>query len=82
MGSLAGAFIASILIGLLQTFSVALNWSVGALLKPLGLAARDGTFLAELLSLTVAQAAPMLPYLIMVLMLIVRPKGLLGTRDT
>jgi branched-chain amino acid transport system permease protein len=82
MGSLAGAFIASILIGLLQTFSVALNWSLGGLLAPLGVAARDGTFLAELLNLTVAQAAPMLPYLIMVLMLIVRPKGLLGTRNT
>ena len=82
MGSLAGAFIASILIGLLQTFSVALNWSLGGLLAPLGVAARDGTLLAELLNLTVAQAAPMLPYLIMVLMLIVRPKGLLGTRNT
>lgn len=82
MGSLAGAFIASLLIGLLQTFSVALNWSLGGLLKPLGVAAADGTFLGELLNLTVAQAAPMLPYLIMVLMLIVRPKGLLGTRDT
>jgi branched-chain amino acid transport system permease protein len=82
MGSLAGAFIASILIGLLQTFSVALNWSLGGLLAPLGVAAPDGTFLAELLNLTVAQAALMLPYLLMVLMLIVRPKGLLGTRDT
>jgi branched-chain amino acid transport system permease protein len=82
MGSLAGAFIASILIGLLQTFSVALNWSLGVLLKPLGVAAADGTFLAEALNLTVAQAAPMLPYLIMVLMLIIRPRGLLGTRET
>jgi branched-chain amino acid transport system permease protein len=34
------------------------------------------------LNLTLAQAAPMLPYLIMVLMLIVRPRGLMGTRET
>jgi branched-chain amino acid transport system permease protein len=82
MGSLAGAFLASLLIGLLQTFSVSLNWSLGALLKPLGVAASDGTFLGEVLNLTLAQAAPMLPYLIMVLMLIVRPRGLMGTRET
>jgi branched-chain amino acid transport system permease protein len=82
MGSLAGAFLASLLIGLLQTFSVSLNWSLGGLLKPLGVAASDGTFLAEVLNLTLAQAAPMLPYLIMVLMLIVRPRGLMGTRET
>jgi branched-chain amino acid transport system permease protein len=82
MGSLAGAFIASILIGLLQTFSITLNWSLGGVLAPLGVAAPGGTFLAEVLNLTLAQAAPMLPYLIMVLMLIVRPRGLMGTRDT
>jgi branched-chain amino acid transport system permease protein len=82
MGSLAGAFVASLLIGLLQTFSVSLNWSLGGLLNPLGVSASDGTFLAEVLNLTLAQAAPMLPYFIMVLMLIVRPRGLLGTRET
>ncbi len=80
MGSLAGAFLASLLIGLLQTFSVALDWSLGGLLAPLGVVAAQGTLLAEVLNLTLAQAAPMLPYLIMVLMLIVRPRGLLGTR--
>ncbi|MFO1361168.1 MAG: branched-chain amino acid ABC transporter permease [Burkholderiales bacterium] len=82
MGSLAGAFLASLLIGLLQTFSVALDWSLGGLLGPLGVAAAEGTLLAEVLNLTLAQAAPMLPYLIMVLMLVVRPRGLLGTRTT
>ncbi len=82
LGSLAGAFIASVLIGLLQTFSVALNWSLAGLLGPLGIAAPADTFLGEVLNLTLAQAAPMLPYLIMVLMLIVRPRGLMGTRET
>jgi branched-chain amino acid transport system permease protein len=81
LGSLAGAFVASLLIGLLQTFSVALNWSLGGLVAPLGIAAPTGTFLGDLFGLTLAQAAPMLPYLIMVLMLVVRPRGLLGTRD-
>jgi branched-chain amino acid transport system permease protein len=82
MGSLAGAFLASLLIGLLQTFSVSLDWSLAGLLRPLGIAPAGETFLAEVLNLTLAQAAPMLPYLIMVLMLVVRPRGLMGTRET
>ena len=32
-------------------------------------------------SATLAQAAPILPYLLLVLILIFRPKGLLGTRE-
>ena len=31
--------------------------------------------------ISIAQAAPMLPYLLMVLLLIFRPKGLMGTRE-
>jgi len=35
----------------------------------------------QALRLTVAQVAPMLPYLFMVLILIFRPRGLMGTRE-
>jgi branched-chain amino acid transport system permease protein len=52
IGSLGGAFLASLLIGLAQTFAVGLDVSV----------------------------APVLPYLLMVLVLIFRPRGLLGAR--
>jgi len=34
------------------------------------------------LSITISQTAPVLPYLLMVLMLIVRPRGLMGTRES
>jgi branched-subunit amino acid ABC-type transport system permease component len=34
-----------------------------------------------ILKITLAQAAPILPYLLLVLILIFRPKGLLGTRE-
>jgi branched-chain amino acid transport system permease protein len=82
MGSLAGALLASILIGMIQTFAVALDWS---LLGPLALAgfqiAPDAP-VYRLLSLTLAEVAPILPYLLLVLVLIFRPKGLLGTRET
>jgi branched-chain amino acid transport system permease protein len=52
IGSLGGAFLASLLIGLMQTFAVGLDVSV----------------------------APILPYLLLVLVLIFRPRGLLGAR--
>jgi branched-chain amino acid transport system permease protein len=81
LGSLAGAFVASLLIGCLQTFSVALDWSIAGALADLGVKLPAGSFLAELAGITVSQAAPVLPFLLMVLMLVLRPRGLLGTRD-
>ena len=38
--------------------------------------------LAALWKLTISQTAPVLPYLLMVLMLIFRPKGIMGTRES
>ncbi len=81
MGSLAGAFVASLLIGILQTFSVALDYSFIDLAARLGIVIGPGAPLAELWRLTISQTAPVLPYLLMVLMLIFRPKGIMGTRE-
>ena len=82
MGSLAGAFIASLFFGAVQTFSVALDYSLLDVLGGLGLEFGPESGWRQLLSITLAQTAPVLPYLLMVLMLIVRPTGLLGTRET
>jgi branched-chain amino acid transport system permease protein len=81
MGSLAGAFLASLLIGVVQTFAVAIDQSLASVLGVLGMQVSDATFGAPVLKLTVAQMAPILPYLFLVLILIFRPKGLLGTRE-
>ncbi|MDB5963351.1 MAG: branched-chain amino acid transporter permease [Massilia sp.] len=81
MGSLAGAFIASLLIGVLQTFAVALDYSVMSLLNGLGAGITEATPGFALLKVTIAQSAAILPFLLLVLMLIFRPKGLLGTRE-
>jgi len=81
MGSLAGAFLASLLIGIIQTFAVAMDQSFAGGLQMLGVAVTDKTFGYELLKLTISQVAPILPYLFLVLILIFRPKGLLGTRE-
>ncbi len=81
MGSLAGAFLASILIGVVQTFAVAIDVSLADLLGSVGFKVASGNPLEQALRLTVAQVAPMLPYLFMVLILIFRPRGLMGTRE-
>ena len=80
MGSLAGAFLASLLIGAIQTFAIALNWSLAGMLGALGIAVTAQTPLYSIWKLQLAEVAPVLPYLLLVLMLIFRPKGLLGTR--
>ncbi|HTL25225.1 MAG TPA: branched-chain amino acid ABC transporter permease [Burkholderiales bacterium] len=80
MGSLAGAFLASLLIGVIQTFAVAVDWSLAGMLGTLGITVTEQTPLYSLWKLQLAQVAPVLPYLLLVLMLIFRPKGLLGTR--
>ena len=81
MGSLAGAFLASVLIGVIQTFAVALDYSLLGLVQGLGL--KPGPALAgnTLMQMTVSQVAPILPFLFLVLILIFRPRGLLGTRE-
>jgi branched-chain amino acid transport system permease protein len=81
MGSLAGAFVASLLIGVIQTFAVALDYSVAGALGSLGVSLSPATADLSLLKLTIAQVAPILPYLFLVLILIFRPKGLMGTRE-
>ena len=81
MGSLAGAFIASLAIGLLESFGKVSDWSLARFAGLFGVAVDATTPGYELLRLTLAQVAPVLPYLVLVLILIVRPKGLLGTRE-
>ena len=81
MGSLAGAFLASLIIGLVQTFAVAIDYSLASALQAIGVAVSESTFGWPLLSLTLSQVAPILPYLFLVLILIFRPRGLLGTRE-
>ncbi|MDB5886034.1 MAG: amino acid/amide transporter rane protein 1, family [Polaromonas sp.] len=81
MGSLAGAFLASLLIGVLQTFAVAVDSSLMSAVAVLGVAVTPETFGYAVLKLKISQIAPILPYLFLVLMLIFRPKGLLGTRE-
>lgn len=79
MGSLGGAFVASILIGLIQTFAVAVDASLSDLLARFGVMVSNRSDLGRI---TLAQVAPMLPFLLLVLVLIFRPRGLMGARES
>jgi branched-chain amino acid transport system permease protein len=82
LGSLTGAFVASLLIGLIQTFAVSMNASLADLFGAFGLTLDPHSSFSDLWSVTVAQIAPIIPYLLLVLILILRPTGLFGTRET
>jgi branched-chain amino acid transport system permease protein len=81
LGSLAGAFVASLVIGLVQTFAVALNGSLASVFGPLD-SSGGPSALADIWNVTIAQVAPIIPYLLLVIILIVRPMGLMGTRES
>jgi branched-chain amino acid transport system permease protein len=82
LGSLTGALIASLLIGLVQTYCVAIDWSPARLLQLFGVEVLPTTPLYDLWRMTLAQIAPLLPYFLLILTLAVRPRGLLGRRET
>jgi branched-chain amino acid transport system permease protein len=82
LGSLSGAFIASLLIGWLQTFAIAIDVSVNDALGLFGVTFDANHMLRDLWTLRLPQVAPILPYLLLILILIVRPAGLMGRRET
>ena len=81
LGSLGGAFLASMLIGIVQTFAVAFDYSLITLAQQLGIELSDSLKSNSIVKLTLSQVAPILPYLFLVLVLILRPRGLMGTRE-
>ena len=82
MGSLTGAFIASLLLGAIQTFSVGIQFSFNDFLGLLGVPPSTSGLIGDFFKIQISQTGPILPYLFMVLMLIFRPKGLMGKRES
>ena len=81
LGSLTGAFAASLLIGVMQTLAVGVDASLATLAQALGLAVGAHGPGGPLLRLKLSQLAPVLPYLLLVAVLVARPRGLLGRRE-
>jgi branched-chain amino acid transport system permease protein len=76
LGSLGGAFAASLLIGCMQTWAVGSTASLGSLGEWAGV--RLPPVWA---ALALSQVAPLLPYALLVAMLACRPRGLFGRRE-
>jgi branched-chain amino acid transport system permease protein len=81
MGSLAGAFVASIGLGVIESFAIGSDRSLLDLLAWFQVTMSPETFGYAVASVKISQVAAILPYLLLVLILIFRPKGLLGTRE-
>ena len=85
LGSLWGALVASLLIGWLQTFAASYNVAIADILVAVGLSKpvdMAQSSLRDLWSLTLPQIGPILPYLLMIIVLVMRPQGLFGKRET
>ncbi len=79
LGSIWGALVASLLIGFVQVGSISLDLPLGAALARVGIAVPAA--LADVGSISIARVAPVVPYVLLVLVLAVRPRGLMGTRS-
>jgi branched-chain amino acid transport system permease protein len=82
LGSLAGCFVASLIMGLVQTFAVVFDVSLATVLARIGVDITPTTPLAEFLTIPLPRIGALLPYLMLVLILLFKPRGLMGTRDT
>ena len=81
LGSLNGALVASLFIGIMQTTAVSYDVSINDFLSLFGVSVDVDSAWHTLIDLTVAQVSPILPYLLLTVILIVRPRGLFGVRD-
>ena len=80
LGSLWGALVASLLIGLVQTASISLDLPLGAALARIGIPVNTAV-LSDLWQFSIARVAPVVPYALLILVLALRPRGLMGTRS-
>ena len=81
LGSLWGALIAALFIGIMDNLAISYDFSFYPFLALFGVEKDAEGVMSDLVNLTTGSVAPVLPYLLLVLMLILRPRGLFGTRD-
>jgi len=82
MGSITGAFVAALLLAALQTFAIGIQYSFSDLFAMVGFQPDAAGIFRDLWRIQISHTAPILPFLFMVLVLIFRPKGLMGKRES
>lgn len=80
LGSLEGAMLSSLLIGLISSFAVGIDHSLADLFGLFGLR-QWAQGIGGLMTLKVSSLAATTPFLLMLLILLFRPSGLMGDRD-
>ena len=80
LGSLEGSLIASLLIGMFSSFAVGLDWSLASLFGLVGLGGWADS-LGGLMTMTISSISGSIPFLLMLVVLLVRPAGLMGDRN-
>ena len=73
--------VASIIIGMLQTAAVSLEFNFNNLFEYFGYQIDIESTLNNFTSITISQLSPIVPYLLLIIVLIARPRGLFGKRD-
>jgi len=81
LGSLGGAVIASLAIGILTNMAISYDMSCKSFFIEMGASPETMGVGQDLINMTSGSIAPILPYLMLVLVLSFRPRGLFGTRD-
>jgi branched-chain amino acid transport system permease protein len=80
LGSLKGSLLASLLIGLFSSYAVGIDWSLASLFDLVGLGAWARS-VGGLLTMTISSISGTIPFLLMLIVLLVRPAGLMGERN-
>lgn len=82
LGSISGALFASLLIGLVQTVSIGLDMKLYTALGYLGLHVDPHGWLSDVWEISINRAAPTVPFLMLILILAIHPRGLSGSRSS
>ena len=80
LGSLKGSLVASLLIGLFSSFAVGLDWSIARALDVVGLGDWAHS-IGGLMTLELSSVSATIPFALMLIVLLVRPAGLMGERN-
>jgi len=79
LGSMAGAMVASLLIGLISSFAVGVDLSLASVFGLFG-AGEWAQQMGGLMTLKVSSVAATIPFALMLLILLIRPSGLMGEK--
>ena len=82
LGSLKGALVSSIIIGMMITASISLEFNLNNAFEYFfGYRVDINSKINHFTSITISQLSPIVPYLLLIIVLIARPRGLFGKRD-